>query len=82
MSQCSSHKKIPVIIPAGLDYVEFNGLACLRFDYRLPSPHKVPRGGDLYTALTLEQAKDTVTFLQNYIQHTESALPSSPDGVH
>ncbi|WP_075686618.1 hypothetical protein [Serratia marcescens] len=77
-----SKKEVPVYTPAELEYIEFNHLACLRFHYRLPPPHKLPKNGELFTGLTLEQAKDTVDFLQRYIQHTEAALLSSSDMKH
>ncbi|MGL5421928.1 MAG: hypothetical protein ACRDAJ_03040 [Serratia fonticola] len=74
-----SKKEVPVY---ELEYIEFNHLACLRFHYRLPSPHKLPKAGELFTGLTLEQAKDTVAFLQQYIQNTEAVLSSSSDMKH
>lgn len=77
-----SKKEVPIYTPAELEYIEFNHLACLRFHYRLPSPHKLPKNGELFTGLTLEQAKDTVAFLQRYIQHTEAALSSSSNLKH
>lgn len=77
-----SKKQVPIYTPAELEYYEHNYLACLRFHYRLPAPHKVPKGGDLFTGLTLEQAKDTVAFLQKYIAHTEAALSAPSDQKH
>ncbi len=77
-----SKKEVPIYTPAELEYIEFNHLACLRFHYHLPSPHKPPKAGDLFTGLTLEQAKDTVVWLQGYIQRTEAALSSSSDQKH
>ncbi|MCT8345177.1 hypothetical protein LG003_20600 [Photorhabdus kleinii] len=66
-----SKKEVPIYIPAELEYIEANHLACLRFHYRLKPPHKLPKDGQLFTGLTLEQAKDTVKFLQGYIQRAE-----------
>lgn len=77
-----SKKEVPIYTPAELEYVEFNHLACLRFHYDLPSPHNLPANGELFTGLTLEQAKDTVAFLQHYIQRTEATLSSSSGMTH
>ncbi|WP_323640901.1 hypothetical protein [Pectobacterium polonicum] len=66
-----STKEIPVIIPAELEYQVHNGLACLRYHYHLKQPAQLPIAGDLFTGLTLEQAKDTVAFLQTYIEREE-----------
>ena len=66
-----SDKKIPILVPAELDYREANELACLRFHYDLGTPTELPAAGNLFTGLTLEQAKDTVTFLQKYIDRVE-----------
>ncbi|ELQ0048635.1 hypothetical protein R2D02_002874 [Salmonella enterica] len=82
MGNNSSLKKVAVITPAELEYVEINYHACLRFHYHLSPPHKLPRAGDLFTALTLEQAKDTVTFLQDYIQRTEIAFSDPSNKKH
>ncbi|EKN4030611.1 hypothetical protein ACHZG4_001719 [Yersinia enterocolitica] len=68
-----SNKAIPVIIPAELEYREHNHLACLRFHYHLEDPSQVPQAGELFTGLTLEQAVDTVQFLQEYIQRARLA---------
>lgn len=77
-----SKKEVPIYTPAELEYIDFNHMACLRFHYRLQSPHKPPKAGDLFTGLTLEQAKDTVAWLQGYIQRTEAALSPSSDQKH
>ncbi|WP_261154155.1 hypothetical protein [Serratia ficaria] len=68
-----SQKQVPIFIPAELDYVEANDLACLRFHYHLKNPAELPNAGELFTGLTIEQAKDTVAFLQNYIQRAKSS---------
>ncbi|EBG6405047.1 hypothetical protein HPR01_004063 [Salmonella enterica] len=82
MSKNSSPKRVAVITPTELEYVEINNLACLRFHYDLPFPYELPVAGDLFTALTLEQAKDTVIFLQTYIHRAEAALSGSSNQKH
>ncbi|MBP6518344.1 MULTISPECIES: hypothetical protein [Gammaproteobacteria] len=62
-----SKKEVPIFIPAGVEYVIHNQLACIKFDYRLKPPHKLPKNGELFTGLTVEQATDLVAFLQHYI---------------
>lgn len=68
-----SNKEIPIFIPAELEYIEHNQLACLRFHYHLEKPSELPVAGELFTGLTLEQAVDTVQFLQGYIQRARLA---------
>jgi len=78
-----SEKKVPVIIPGELELREFNHLACLRFHYHLPNQEKLPAADELFTGLTLEQAKDTVEFLQAYIQREETIRSAgSPNQKH
>ncbi|CAI2484785.1 hypothetical protein BMF90_14240 [Serratia sp. OLHL2] len=78
-----SQKQVPIFIPAELECVEANDLACLRFHYHLKNPAELPIAGELFTGLTLEQAKDTVVFLQNYIQRAQiSQSLSSKNQTH
>ncbi|AYN26561.1 hypothetical protein D8682_05880 [Buttiauxella sp. 3AFRM03] len=77
-----SKKIVNIYIPAELEYIEHNHHACLRFHYRLPATQKLPQAGDLFTALTLEQAKETVTFLQQYIEKTEVLISASSAVKH
>lgn len=62
-----SVKAVPIIIPASVEYVVANNLACLRFDYDLKQPQELPNAGELFTGLTPKQAADLIVFLQNYI---------------
>ncbi|WP_208950121.1 hypothetical protein [Rahnella sp. ChDrAdgB13] len=77
-----SQKEVPIYIPAELEYLVANDLACLRFHYHLASPTKLPEAGELFTGLTVEQAKDTVTFLQQYIAKAELAASLVPKRSH
>lgn len=79
-----SNKQVPVIIPAELEYVLHNHLACLRFHYHLKDPATLPAAGDLFTGLTVEQAKDTIQFLQTYIERETLAqgLPQQDQFPH
>ncbi|HFS7358540.1 MULTISPECIES: hypothetical protein [Enterobacter cloacae complex] len=75
-----SNKEIPIFIPAELEYYIANNLACLRFHYHLAQPNQIPAADEVFTGLTVEQAKDTVAFLQQYIakaELTESLTPKS-----
>ncbi|EMX2854982.1 hypothetical protein [Yersinia enterocolitica] len=75
-------KEVPIYIPAELEYLVANDLACLRFHYHLATPTKLPEAGELFTALTIEQAKDTVAFLQQYIAKVELAASLAPKQSH
>lgn len=68
-----SQKPVPVIIPGEIECREHNHLACIRFHYHLEQPQTLPNAGELFTALTPEQAVDVVHFLQAYLQRTSIA---------
>lgn len=63
-------EQVPVFIPAELECRDFNQLACLRFYYDLPNGEKPPTAGELFTALTPEQAVDLVNYLEGYIHRS------------
>ncbi|BDB47088.1 hypothetical protein [Escherichia coli] len=77
-----SQKEVPIYIPAGLECVTANNLACLRFHYHLANNAKLPEAGELFTGLTLEQAKDLVAFLQEYIVKAELVGAVMPNRRH
>lgn len=77
-----SNKEIPIYIPAELEYYIANNLACLRFHYHLAQPNKVPAADEVFTGLTVEQAKDTVAFLQQYIAKAELTESLAPKQRH
>lgn len=56
------------ITPAEIEYLVTNNHACLRFNYVLPDGETLPDVADFYTALTPEQAREMVIFLQEYLQ--------------
>lgn len=68
-----SKKEIPVFIPAEIECREHNNLACVRFHYDLEQPSTLPKAGELFTALTPEQAADVVQYLQGYLQRVSIA---------
>ncbi len=68
-----SHEDVLVYIPLSLDYCECQQLACLRFNYQIEDLAQLPIAGELYTGLTLEQAKTLAIFLDEYIQNNESS---------
>lgn len=74
-----SYTQIPVIIPGEIECQDHNHLACIRFHYHLNSPDKLPNAGDLFTALTPEQAADVIQYLQGYIQRV-ALLQGHPQG--
>ncbi|AVE72190.1 hypothetical protein ACLH04_17670 [Enterobacter hormaechei] len=63
-----SYEEIPVVIPGEIECRDHNQLACIRFHYHLEKPETLPNAGELFTALTPEQAVDVVRYLQGYIQ--------------
>ncbi|HDF2344634.1 TPA: hypothetical protein PC598_004316 [Morganella morganii] len=74
-----SKKEIPIFVPAGIDYTVHNHLACIKFNYHLKPPHELPKDGELFTGLTVEQAVDLAAFLQHYIVSVQS---SGSDNQH
>ncbi len=73
-----SYEDVMVYVPMSMDYCECQQLACLRFNYQLEDLAQLPIAGELYTGLTLEQAKIMAAFLDEYIERNEpSKLPSS-----
>ncbi|HCM64400.1 MAG TPA: hypothetical protein DIT05_17920 [Morganella sp. (in: Bacteria)] len=67
-----SKKEIPIFVPAEIDYTVHNHLACIKFNYHLKPPHELPKDGELFTGLTVEQAVDLAAFLQHYIAAAQS----------
>lgn len=73
-----SYEDVMVYVPMSMDYCECQQLACLRFNYQLEDLAQLPTAGELYTGLTLEQAKIMAAFLDEYIERNEpSKLPAS-----
>lgn len=73
-----SYEDVMVYVPMSMDYCECQQLACLRFNYQLEDLAQLPIAGELYTGLTLEQAKIMAAFLDEYIERNEpSKLPAS-----
>lgn len=64
---------VPVFIPGEIECRDYNHLACIRFHYHLEQPQTLPTAGELFTALTPEQAVDVVQYLQGYIQRASLA---------
>ncbi|QKE19522.1 hypothetical protein [Citrobacter sp. TSA-1] len=77
-----TQKSVPVYTPSELECLSVNNHACLRFHYNLDNDIELPTAGELFTALTLEQAKDLVAFLQQYISKAEIAESLSSKSRH
>ncbi|EDT5171034.1 hypothetical protein K9W22_003316 [Salmonella enterica subsp. enterica serovar Durham] len=71
------HTQIPVYIPAELEYRLTDDFACLRFHYHLENNEPLPNSDQMFTGLTIEQAKDTIEFLQKFVLRAESIRAQS-----
>lgn len=65
------YTQIPIFVPAELEYQITDEFACLRFHYNLENNEPLPNGDEMFTGLTVEQAKDTIEFLNNFVVRAE-----------